>query len=55
MSDDARRRLAREQAAVVTALVAGRPVPAGFDPVKFSAAARALAEKRAHQGRPQHS
>lgn len=50
MSGEARRRLARAQATVVKALVSGGPVPAGFEPRKFKAAARALAEKRTRHG-----
>lgn len=38
-------RLAQE--ALVAALVAGAPTPAGFDPVRLGAAARALLRKRA--------
>ena len=39
--------LAARQAALVAALVAGGPVPAGFDPDRLAAARRALVRKRA--------
>ncbi|MCW2862062.1 MAG: hypothetical protein JWP48_3770 [Actinoallomurus sp.] len=39
--------LAAAQAALVAALVAGGPTPAGFDPIRVAAAARALMGKRA--------
>jgi hypothetical protein len=42
-----REELAAAQAALVAALVAGGPVPAGFDRVRVAAAARALTGKRA--------
>ncbi len=43
----ARQRLALAQAALLSALVAGTPVPAGFDRVRLGVQARALAGKRA--------
>ncbi|MQY38503.1 hypothetical protein SRB17_65160 [Streptomyces sp. RB17] len=43
----ARERLAVAQAAVLSALVAGTPVPEGFDRVRMGVQARALAAKRA--------
>ncbi|MER6569924.1 DUF692 domain-containing protein [Streptomyces sp. NPDC001093] len=43
----ARERLAVAQAAVLSALVAGTPVPEGFDRVRMGVQARALASKRA--------
>ncbi|MFG3204206.1 DUF692 domain-containing protein [Streptomyces sp. NPDC048192] len=43
----ARERLAVSQAAVLSALVAGTPVPEGFDRVRMGVQARALAAKRA--------
>ncbi|MFF3916246.1 DUF692 domain-containing protein [Streptomyces sp. NPDC001852] len=43
----ARERLAVAQAAVLSALVAGTPVPEGFDRVRMAVQARALASKRA--------
>jgi uncharacterized protein (UPF0276 family) len=43
----ARQRLALAQAALLSALVAGTPVPEGFDRVRFGVQARALAAKRA--------
>ncbi|AEW97055.1 hypothetical protein SCATT_46840 [Streptantibioticus cattleyicolor NRRL 8057 = DSM 46488] len=46
-TDAARERLARGQAALLSALVEGGPVPAGFDPVRIRATGRALAAKRA--------
>jgi hypothetical protein len=39
--------LAERQAALVAALVAGAPDPAGFDPARLAAARRALLRKRA--------
>ncbi|MFC0530700.1 hypothetical protein [Phytohabitans kaempferiae] len=42
-----RRTLAERQAALVAALVAGAPVPPGFDPRLIDAARRALLRKRA--------
>jgi hypothetical protein len=39
--------LAERQAALVAALVAGGPVPAGFDPARLAATRRALLRKRA--------
>jgi hypothetical protein len=47
LSAEARARLAAQQAALVTALLAPGQVPAGFDPVRFRAAAASLAQKRA--------
>lgn len=41
--------LAERQAALVAALVAGGPVPAGFDPAALAAAGTALLRKRAGQ------
>jgi hypothetical protein len=46
-SDPARADLAARQAALVDALVAGGPVPAGFDPDHLAGARRALVRKRA--------
>jgi uncharacterized protein (UPF0276 family) len=43
----ARQRLALSQAALLSALVAGTPVPEGFDRVRLGVQARALAGKRA--------
>lgn len=43
----ARQRLALAQAALLSALVAGTPVPEGFDRVRLKVQARALASKRA--------
>ncbi|MEU1043203.1 DUF692 domain-containing protein [Streptomyces sp. NPDC005907] len=43
----ARQRLALAQAALLSALVAGTPVPEGFDRVRMGVQARALAAKRA--------
>ncbi|MEW2156262.1 DUF692 domain-containing protein [Streptomyces sp. NPDC007189] len=43
----ARERLAVSQAAVLSSLVAGTPVPEGFDRVRMGVQARALASKRA--------
>lgn len=45
--DAARERLALAQTAVLSALVAGTPVPEGFDRVRMGVQARALAAKRA--------
>ncbi|MFF6947954.1 DUF692 domain-containing protein [Streptomyces iakyrus] len=45
--DGARQRLALAQAALLSALVAGTPVPEGFDRVRIGVQARALAAKRA--------
>lgn len=45
--DGARQRLALAQAALLSALVAGTPVPEGFDGVRVGVQARALAAKRA--------
>ncbi|MFI6978158.1 hypothetical protein ACIBSV_06135 [Embleya sp. NPDC050154] len=42
----ARERLARQQSELLAALVAGGPTPAGFDPDRVRAQARALAAKR---------
>ncbi|WP_399946915.1 DUF692 domain-containing protein [Streptomyces sp. BBFR25] len=48
VSDDAvRQRLGLAQAALLSALVAGSPVPEGFDRVRLGVQARALAGKRA--------
>ncbi|KOX06558.1 endonuclease [Streptomyces sp. NRRL B-1140] len=44
---DARQRLGLAQAALLSALVAGTPVPEGFDRVRVGVQARALAAKRA--------
>ncbi|MFF5366950.1 DUF692 domain-containing protein [Streptomyces sp. NPDC013187] len=44
---DARQRLGLAQAALLSALVAGTPVPEGFDRVRIGVQARALAAKRA--------
>ncbi|MFD7433258.1 DUF692 domain-containing protein [Streptomyces sp. NPDC059861] len=46
-SDAARQRLALAQAALLSALVAGTPVPEGFDGARLGVQARALAGKRA--------
>ncbi|MFJ8536075.1 DUF692 family multinuclear iron-containing protein [Streptomyces sp. NPDC093591] len=46
-ADPARQRLALAQAALLSALVAGTPVPEGFDRVRLGVQARALAGKRA--------
>ncbi|MGW2565243.1 DUF692 domain-containing protein [Streptomyces sp. NPDC001537] len=46
-SDAARQRLGLAQAALLSALVAGTPVPEGFDRVRLGVQARALAGKRA--------
>lgn len=43
----ARQRLGLAQAALLSALVAGTPVPEGFDRVRLGVQARALAAKRA--------
>ncbi|WP_086559177.1 DUF692 domain-containing protein [Streptomyces africanus] len=45
--DEARQRLGVAQAALLSALVAGTPVPEGFDRVRVGVQARALAAKRA--------
>jgi hypothetical protein len=45
----ARERLAAQQAALVRALIAGGPPPAGLDPARVVATASALARKRARQ------
>ncbi|GEC03750.1 UPF0276 protein [Streptomyces spinoverrucosus] len=45
--EPARQRLALTQAALLSALVAGTPVPEGFDRVRLGVQARALAGKRA--------
>ncbi|MFI7409581.1 DUF692 family multinuclear iron-containing protein [Streptomyces sp. NPDC049627] len=45
--EHARQRLALAQAALLSALVAGTPVPEGFDRVRLGVQARALAGKRA--------
>ncbi|MET9507860.1 DUF692 domain-containing protein [Streptomyces flavidovirens] len=45
--DDARTRVALGQAALLSALVAGTPVPAGFDSARLRVQSRALAGKRA--------
>lgn len=46
-TDPARQRVALAQAAVLSSLVAGTPVPEGFDRVRMAVQARALAAKRA--------
>ncbi|WDF42068.1 DUF692 domain-containing protein [Streptomyces sp. T12] len=46
-ADAVRQRLALAQAALLSALVAGTPVPEGFDRVRLGVQARALAGKRA--------
>ena len=46
-TDDDCHRVAVEQAALVSALVAGRTPPAGFDPARFEATATVLSRKRA--------
>lgn len=46
-TDAARRRLAAAQAALLSALVAGGPTPAGFDPARLEVQRRALVAKRA--------
>ncbi|GGO92188.1 hypothetical protein GCM10012280_41790 [Wenjunlia tyrosinilytica] len=46
-TDAARQRLALAQAALLSALVAGTPVPQGFDPARVRLQTRALADKRA--------
>ncbi|MGW0424875.1 DUF692 domain-containing protein [Streptomyces sp. NPDC003015] len=46
-TDPARQRLALTQTALLSALVAGTPVPEGFDRVRLGVQARALAGKRA--------
>ncbi|MFE9024797.1 DUF692 domain-containing protein [Streptomyces iakyrus] len=46
-ADGARQRLALAQAALLSALVAGTPVPEGFDRARIGVQARALAAKRA--------
>ncbi|MET9459846.1 DUF692 domain-containing protein [Streptomyces canus] len=46
-TDPARQRLALAQTALLSALVAGTPVPEGFDRVRLGVQARALAGKRA--------
>lgn len=46
MSDQARRGLASEQAALLHALLAGHPAPAGFDPRRLRIEADALRAKR---------
>ncbi|MGW3145428.1 MULTISPECIES: DUF692 domain-containing protein [Streptomyces] len=46
--DDTRERLALAQTAVLSSLVAGTPVPEGFDRVRMGVQARALAAKRAN-------
>ncbi|MFC9846754.1 DUF692 domain-containing protein [Streptomyces sp. NPDC060223] len=46
-TDPARQRLALAQTALLSALVAGTPVPEGFDRVRLGVQARALAAKRA--------
>jgi hypothetical protein len=47
VTQDARQRLALGQAALLSALVAGTPVPEGFDRGRLGVQARALAAKRA--------
>ncbi|MGP4047759.1 DUF692 domain-containing protein [Streptomyces sp. 2A115] len=46
-TDPARQRLGLAQAALLSALVAGTPVPEGFDRARLAVQARALASKRA--------
>ncbi|MFF7733410.1 DUF692 family multinuclear iron-containing protein [Streptomyces sp. NPDC007984] len=46
-ADEARQRLGLAQAALLSALVAGTPVPEGFDRARIGVQARALAAKRA--------
>ncbi|MFJ3232050.1 DUF692 domain-containing protein [Streptomyces sp. NPDC086787] len=46
-ADEARERLALAQTAVLSSLVAGTPVPEGFDRTRMGVQARALAAKRA--------
>ncbi|TPQ22953.1 DUF692 domain-containing protein [Streptomyces sporangiiformans] len=46
-TEPARQRLALAQAALLSALVAGTPVPEGFDRARLAVQARALASKRA--------
>ncbi|MFH8337729.1 DUF692 domain-containing protein [Streptomyces sp. AM6-12] len=46
-AEDARQRLGVAQAAVLSSLVSGAPVPEGFDRVRLGVQARALAAKRA--------
>ncbi|WP_369195293.1 DUF692 domain-containing protein [Streptomyces djakartensis] len=46
-ADETRERLGLAQAALLSALVAGTPVPEGFDRVRIGVQARALAAKRA--------
>ncbi|MGW2839265.1 DUF692 domain-containing protein [Streptomyces sp. NPDC001493] len=46
-TDGARERLARAQAGLLASLVAGAPVPAGFDAERLGVQSRALAAKRA--------
>ncbi|GGV74665.1 DUF692 domain-containing protein [Streptomyces massasporeus] len=46
-ADEARQRLGLAQAALLSALVAGTPVPEGFDRARVGVQARALAAKRA--------
>lgn len=46
---DPEERLADQQAALVRALVAGGPVPGGFDPTRVAATVGALARKRARE------
>ncbi|MEV0106885.1 hypothetical protein AB0H42_11175 [Nocardia sp. NPDC050799] len=46
--------LADRQAALVRALVAGEPVPAGFDPAVVGAVAHALLHKRAREVAARH-
>jgi hypothetical protein len=47
LDEDTRQRLGLAQAALLSALVAGTPVPEGFDRVRLGVQARALAAKRA--------
>jgi hypothetical protein len=47
MPDDARQQLARAQAQLLGALVAGAAAPAGFDGERLAAAAESLVSKRA--------
>jgi hypothetical protein len=46
-TDAARQRLALAQTALLSSLVAGTPVPQGFDPARVRVQSRALAAKRA--------
>lgn len=46
MTDQARQRLAAAQSELVRALLAGGPVPSGFDPARVAAEVTALRAKR---------